>query len=231
MDNKLDYKKFIWMGWQGVGGFAWFMWGVSSFLSYWGFTHLNTAIPVWMKVVAIGFSIGMNFVEFMLSNMSIDELLDIKNVGDIVLRLFGVVCYLYDIWTNILGFMLVIIGIEMSLVDAWKSDSVMATFCILFGIAFAIGPEPLYKKYLNSKVEYPKLKVPSNNNQNSQPSLRPAPVQKPHFSHQAQTTGYDPKSVPAINPNWQKQHKKGKGDPRKVKSNIFLDQYTNRFKR
>lgn len=148
--------KFQWWMWQGVGGFSWFMWVASSFLSYWGFTHSGSTVVWWMQIIAIGFAIGINFVEFMLDNMNMDDLLSIHNVGDVVLRVFGVVCYLYDIWTNILGFLVIIVGLTSNnLIQAFQINTVMSIFAVLFGIGFAIGPEPLYIKFLKEKFPYP----------------------------------------------------------------------------
>lgn len=143
-------ELFFKIGWKAASAFAWFMWVVGSFLSYWGFTHLS-AVPLWVKVVAGGFAIGINIVEFVLNRMTLEEFMDMKTIGDAVLRLFGVVCYIYDCWSNILGFMLVF-GYTSFMVG-WNSDVVMTVFAIIFGVAFAIGPEPLYIKYLHEMEE------------------------------------------------------------------------------
>ena len=180
-------ELFFKIGWKATGAFAWFMWVVGSFLSYWGFTHLS-AVPLWVKVVAGGFAIGINIVEFVLNRMTMEELMSMDTVGDAVLRLFGVVCYIYDCWSNILGFMLVF-GYATFMVG-WNSDITMTIFAVIFGIAFAIGPEPLYIRYLH---EMEKLK--SQGSRQSHTSFSASLM--PNVQHRKQ---YKPSYKPSYKP-------------------------------
>ncbi len=152
-----NQSKFKWFMWEGVAGSSWFMWGVSSFLSYWGLTHLAPNLPQWMKDVAIGFSVVINFVEFMIDQKGWRELLHPKTFGDIVLRLSGLACYAYDILTNVEGFIAIVFAAygATQIAQAWQIDPILTVLAITFGFCFAAGPEPLYLEYLGSKFKYP----------------------------------------------------------------------------
>lgn len=157
-----DHKKFRWFMWEGVGGSSWFMWAVSTFLSYWGLTHLVPNLPGWVKGIALGFSIIINFIEFMVDQMGWGQFWTVKTVGDVVLRMFAVVCYLYDILTNIVGFLVIIhTGLDINLVSAQvglSKDVISGIFdfiAICIGFSFSAGPEPVYLHYLSNKSPYP----------------------------------------------------------------------------
>ncbi len=152
-----NQTKFKWFMWEGVAGSSWFMWGVSSFLSYWGITHLAPNLPQWMKDIAIGFSIVINFVEFMIDQKGWKELWHPKTFGDVVLRLFGLACYGYDILTNVEGFIAIVFAAygATQIGQAWHIDPLLTVLAVLFGFCFAAGPEPVYLEYLGSKFKYP----------------------------------------------------------------------------
>lgn len=156
---KSEKNVFFWVGWQGVGIFSWFMWIAGSWLSYWGFVHAAGNPVWWVRLIAAGLSIGINFVEFMLNRMTLDELIDVHTFGDVVLRAFGLVCYSYDIYTNVLGFLGVVGFTTVSIIGAVQQDATMAIFAIMFGVLTAVGPEPLYIRYLQNIFPYPGRKL------------------------------------------------------------------------
>lgn len=156
---KNEKSVFFWLGWQGVGAFCWFMWIAGSFLSYWGFVHVSPHSVWWVRVIAGGLAIGINFVEFMLNRMSLDELIEVNTFGDAVLRFFGLVCYAYDIYTNVLGFLSVVGFTAASILTAVNQDATMAVFAIFFGILVAVGPEPLYIRFLLNTFPFPRSRV------------------------------------------------------------------------
>lgn len=157
MNNK-EQTMFYWIGWQGVAAFCWFMWGTSTLMSYWAFTALAPNIPMWVKIVSIGVSIGINFVEFMFNRMGIDELLEIHNVSDVILRLFGVVAYVYDIYTNVIA-MIAVVSVAANLVGASMHNTTTLTILAgTLGALIAVGPEPLYLKFLEEKFPFPGIK-------------------------------------------------------------------------
>lgn len=154
MNKSHEHPMFYWIGWQGLGAFCWFMWGMSSFMSYWGLIALAPNIPVWMKITAIGMAIGINFVEFMLNRMTIDELLTINDVSDFILRLFGVICYLYDIFTNVIAF-LAVVNLAATGTLSPSLRIALNIFAGFFGFLFAVGPEPTYIKFLKERTPFP----------------------------------------------------------------------------
>lgn len=149
--------KFRWFMWEGVAISSWFMWIVSSFLSYWGLTHLAPNLPTWMKDIAIGFSIVINFVEFMIDQKGWRALLHPETFGDVVLRLFGLGCYGYDILTNVEGFIAIVFAAfgVTQISQAWAIDPTLTIMAITFGFCFAAGPEPVYLEYLQNRFPYP----------------------------------------------------------------------------
>lgn len=149
-----EHAWFYWIGWQGLGLFCWFMWGASSFMSYLGLITIAPGVTPWMKVIAAGMSIGINFVEFMFNRMTIDELREINDVSDIILRMFGVVCYLYDIFTNVIAFIAVVSIAAGTVNIVWVRVS-LYIFASFFGFLFAVGPEPTYIKFLKERTPFP----------------------------------------------------------------------------
>ncbi len=148
-------NKFNWTMLQGVGASCYFMWAGSSFFSYWGFTRLAPNAPWWVKAIAGGFAVAINFIEFMGDNFSWQEFWHPKYMRDYILRAFWFVCYAYDIYTNMLGW-LGVVGLNVdSMWAAWQVNQTMTTFAALFGIGFAIGPEPVYIWYLEQNFKYP----------------------------------------------------------------------------
>ncbi len=149
-------NMFNWTMLQGVGASCWFMWIGSSFFSYWGFTRLAPNAPWWVKAIAGGFAVAINFIEYMGDNFSWVEFWHPKYMRDYILRAFWAVCYVYDIYTNMLGWIGVVGMTDAhSMIAAWKENETMTTFAGLFGIGFAIGPEPVYIWFLEQNFPYP----------------------------------------------------------------------------
>lgn len=147
--------KFHWYMLQGVGASCWFMWGASTFLSYWGFTRLAPNAPTWVKAIAFGVSASINFVEYMIDNFSWYDFWHPKYIRDYILRAFGAVAYVYDIYTNILGF-IGVVGIPTDNISlAFQLDAPMAAFASMFGFLIATGPEPLYIWFLEQNFPFP----------------------------------------------------------------------------
>lgn len=154
MNKSHEHPWFYWLGWQGVGIFCWFMWGASSYMSYLGFITVAPGVPAWMKIIAGGMSIGINFIEFMFNRMTIEELREVNDVSDVILRMFGVVCYLYDIFTNVIAF-IAVVSIAAGTVNTMWIRVALYVFASFFGFLFAVGPEPTYIKFLKDKPAFP----------------------------------------------------------------------------
>lgn len=150
MNNKTS--TFDWTILQGMKFFSYFGWGVSSIYSFIGVVAV-AHLPWYMYAIAGVFAIGVNVVEAGMGRVTLAELAQ-KDVNGIVTVAFGFFCYLYDIWTNIAGFCFMFTG-TANVALAWNAEKTLLTWPIIFGVLFAIGPEPLYRFYLTHTFPKP----------------------------------------------------------------------------
>lgn len=131
-----------------------FVWVVSGIFSLMGFIGLLTtrtaeqaAMPKWMfygfVVIGIGLSVVVNVLELALNSEKLDKIFNSgMEVMDIILWVGGFVAYLYDIYTNVLGLSLLMLGtINLGVIPVESKVIV-----IVWGILLAILPEPMYIK-------------------------------------------------------------------------------------
>lgn len=154
MNNKTS--MFDWTILEGMRGFSYFGWGVSSVFSFIGVVAV-AHLPWYMYLIAGVFAIGVNVVEAGMGRVSFDELAHPKDINGIVTVAFGFFCYLYDMWTNVAGFCFMFTG-TANIALAWNADKSLLVWPIIFGILFAIGPEPLYRFYLTHTFPKPSKK-------------------------------------------------------------------------
>lgn len=126
--------------------FAYFGWGTSSIFSFIGAIEV-AHLPWYMYIIAAVFAVGVNVVEAGMGRVSFDELWPPKDINAIITAVFGFICYVYDIFTNVSGFCFMFTG-TANIALAWGVDKTTLVWPILLGIMFAIGPEPLYRFYL-----------------------------------------------------------------------------------
>ncbi len=134
--------------------FAYFGWGTSSIFSFIGVMEV-AHLPWFMYIIAAVFAVGVNVVEAGMGRLSFQELRHPKDLNGIVTLCFGLVCYAYDIWTNVAGFCFMFTG-TASVALAWNVDKSLLVWPVLLGVLFAIGPEPLYRFYLTHAFQKPK---------------------------------------------------------------------------
>lgn len=145
----------------------------------------------------------------------------------------GLICYGYGIWTNVLGFW-TYQHPDISFV-LMNQKSIMSVFV---GLIMEILPEPLFLWGVGAEIEGDLignlLGLINGDLDYAKPGTHQPKPNNPvstytQFKPNIQNRPYDPKMVPAISPKWQSKHKKT--DPRKVVSNLFLDNYTKKYKK
>jgi hypothetical protein len=185
-------QVFEWYGYQLMAGFAYFGWGVSSVFSYIGVISV-TNLPWWMKAIAAVFSVGVNVVEFMFNRMSIEDVFHPESVDDVILTIFGLTCYAYDYWTNMLGF-LILFAQTTNVILVWHTDKTLLIWPSLFALGFAFGPEPLFKRFLRDCPAKPKSYVAP------KPSALPyqQPVQRPVTPGQQYPSSVGQRPMPGV---------------------------------
>ncbi len=146
-------SKFDWVILEGMKYFSYFGWGVSSIFSFIGVVAVAN-LPIYMYIIAAAFAVGVNIVEAGMGRVSFDELAHPKDINGIVTVIFGFFCYVYDIWTNIAGFCFMFTG-TANVVMAWNVDKTLLVWPLIFGVLFAIGPEPLFRFYLTHTFPKP----------------------------------------------------------------------------
>lgn len=140
----------------GLNASSKFVWVVSGIFSLMGFIGLLTtrtveqaALPQWLfylfVVIGIGLSIVVNMLELALNSENIGKAFNLDmEVMDVVLWVGGLVAYAYDIYTNILGLSLLMLGT----IDVKAVPVQSLIFVIAWGVLLAILPEPMYVKSL-----------------------------------------------------------------------------------
>lgn len=156
-------KLFDWYILEANKYFAYFGWVTGSIFSFIGVMEVPH-LPWFMYIIALVFAIGVNVVEAGMGRLSFNELRHPKDMNGIVTLCFGLVCYAYDIFTNIAGFCFMFTG-TVNMVMAWHVDKTLLVWPVLLGVLFAIGPEPLYRFYLTHTFAKPgaAYKTPAQN--------------------------------------------------------------------
>lgn len=137
-----------------------FVWVVSGIFSLMGFIGLLTtrtveqaAMPKWMfwmfVIIGLGLSVVVNMLELALNSENIGKVFNNQmEVMDIVLWAGGFVAYAYDIYTNVLGLSMLMLGT----INLGATPTESQVIVVVWGILLAILPEPMYVKSL--KMQY-----------------------------------------------------------------------------
>lgn len=198
-------KMFDWTILQGMRFFSYFGWGVSSIYSFIGVVAVAN-LPWYMYIIAAVFAVGVNVVEAGMGRVTLGELAQ-KDVNGIVTVAFGFFCYVYDIWTNIAGFCFMFTG-TANVALAWNADKTLLTWPIIFGILFAIGPEPLYRFYLTHTFPKPAKVIQYQKKWSQTPSQPPKnwrpPDNPPGYTKSPKP--YNPQSGKSFQEYWNETH-------------------------
>lgn len=157
MSNELArWNNFKKLGLNVSSKFVWLVSIVFSLLGFVGFLNDRTVeqatLPEWLfyafVVIGIGLSIVVNMLELALNSEQISKVMNRNmEVNDVVLWIGGIVAYLYDIYTNVIGLSLLMQGtINLGIVPTEGKIIV-----IVWGVLLAILPEPMYIKSLRMK--------------------------------------------------------------------------------
>ena len=118
------------------------LWGASLIFSYLGFTSQSSGGWFWSGIAVI-FSFSITVLELWFNGEDKTSLFQpTKTIGEWIMVLGGILSYGYDIWTNILGFCVLMLGIPKP--DLAKIDWSLLVIPVIGGIALAVLPEPMF---------------------------------------------------------------------------------------
>lgn len=168
--------------------FSILMWVMSIVFSYFGFKS-GVRSEWYFGMFAIILSGAITTMELYLNSQTFD--FSAVNVGLIVLWIGGIVCYLYGIWTNIIGVGIMMLGTGDLTTVGWQAQVVP----VAFGILLEVLPEPMMIAFFTSK----KVVIPAdlartqnqqqNNQQRPKNPYHPIGIPEPIRKHQQQN-GY-----------------------------------------
>lgn len=176
MSNELArWNNFKKLGLNVSSKFVWLVSIIFSLLGFIGFLNDRgtgqSALPTWLfygfVLIGIGLSVVVNMLELALNSEQLSKITNRNmEVNDVVLWIGGIVAYLYDIYTNVIGLSLLMQGtVNLGIVSTEGKIIV-----IVWGILLAVLPEPMYIKSLRMKytpaysskaVQTPKAPQPS----------------------------------------------------------------------
>lgn len=157
MSNELArWNNFKKVGLNISSKFVWLVSIVFSLLGFVGFLNDRaigqSALPNWLfygfVIIGIGLSIVVNMLELALNSEQLSKVMNRNmEVNDVVLWIGGIVAYLYDIYTNVIGLSLLMQG-TINLGSVPVEGKIIV---IVWGVLLAILPEPMYIKSLRMK--------------------------------------------------------------------------------
>lgn len=176
MSNELArWNNFKKLGLNVSSKFVWLVSIVFSLLGFVGFlndrTSAQASLPEWLfygfVIIGIGLSIVVNMLELALNSEQLSKITTNNlEVNDVILWVGGIVAYLYDIYTNVIGLSLLMQGtINLGIVPTEGKIIV-----IVWGVLLAILPEPMYIKSLRMKYTPAYNKPPTSSKAPAPPS-------------------------------------------------------------
>lgn len=147
------------------------LWIVSIIFSYQGFALDSGSGMGWVGVIM---AFAITVLELIFNTNTTDDLTDSKSTfGEWILVIGGVLAYIYDIWTNILG-LYAARNVAMPSISHLGADFLIP---FIVGAFIAILPEPLFVWSLNFKITPSKTEkkhiqyVPPTNNKPLTPEM------------------------------------------------------------
>lgn len=141
-----QWNNFIKTGLKIGAVFLWIASTVFSLFGLIGVLRQTQTITGWLWwfffFISLGLSALVNLLELVLNREDLNSLFRDWKVSDLVLWIFGIFSYMYDIYTNVAGLALFTLGTA----EIFKVPFTELLIPLFFGLAIAIGPEPMYTK-------------------------------------------------------------------------------------